>query len=260
MVEDPHGGEHAWYFLTVTVPTQGYNTVQDALAAGIMFRRDQVTSHRQGLQEMEERHRERDERDLKSIHPTLALTQPWSFSLTVNLRSVAESIDKWASYMTLVKIERQESDDTHVTYQVIPIRYEVAKILAKYKKREDADKVPAPSTLYLRATDNETTEAIFVPGGYHDHSAMVISSLYRRLEIIEEDNTLFDEDNMEQMNTEDYPLDPIFDAWYAERRAGKRITLKQWAVQANISYHWLSRNHKSYKQRKNAQDGGNKPQ
>ncbi len=100
-------------------------------------------------------------------------------------------------------------------------------------------------TIHIRAISETVTEVIYIPGAYHIFSAITTASLYGLLQMISLPDSAFSDDNELQESN----LDFVFDASYAEKRKGKRISLKQWAAQSNISYYYLSRHHKAYKER-----------
>jgi len=238
LVEDPHGGSHRWHHMSVRDSKQkeGYESPVTALAAAVVQHNEDIIRRRELLAGMD-RDKEKSDKDmLEWAHPTLTLSLPWSSLLEEQLSSVDEAITLWGTDRQFVKLQRQEGDAAHITYLA-----------------QSPDEDLVIGTIHVRAIDDERTEVIYVPAEYHRYSAIVMSSLYRLVSYEPESDTA--SSAIAQLQEEQHDLDLIFDAWYVEKKKGKRITLKQWAAQANVSYHYLSRHHKAYKKRQLAKTG-----
>jgi hypothetical protein len=229
LVEDPLGGFRRWRYIPIPDEVEeGYESPGAALAVAVPRYIDSITWSRELRAKIDAERREFDQEFLRQGHPTLSLTQPWSFMFPASLPDVAEVIVQWGTNRSFFSVEQGEVDSTHGTYIV---NEEEGHVLG---------------TIHMRAVDDKATEVIYVSGAYHRNSALVSSSLYMRLDLFSIDDT----SPNSRTQLKDSYLDDIFNAWYAEQKKGKRITLKQWAAQVNISYHYLSRHHKAYKQRR----------
>jgi len=230
LLENPHGEDQRWHyiFLREGVEETSYSSPPLALMAAIAAHRENAARVRE-LREMIDRDQKETEKYfLEGVQPALSLSQPWSLTVQEELKELEEAVIHWGTDREFVKLHQEEQTSTYTRF---------------------AAQVPKDDhllgTIHMRAISETVTEVIYIPGAYHIFSAITTASLYGLLQMISLPDSAFSDDNELQESN----LDFVFDAWYAEKRKGKRISLKQWAAQSNISYYYLSRHHKAYKER-----------
>lgn len=242
LLENPHGGDTRWHcvFHRRGWVEEGCYSPASSLSEAILRYKEHDALSREIIERVNQSRRENDQYFLGEFDPPISVAQPWSFSVPESIGQLERVVTEWGTDRTFVQIYQKERSAEYMQYIVqAPVDNH------------------SLGTIHIRALSKVATEVIYIPGAYHIHSSITMASLHRTLRMMSLPDSVFsDKDEIPRNN-----LDSIFDAWYAEKRKGKHIILKQWAAQSGISYHYLSRHHKAYRERQRlAKDDDNESQ